>query len=320
MRIYMNRIVAVFLLMCLWIFFRSYIISAPESDEEFLARYGWTVTEKVKEKQMTIPISFEHPPGEFPIQIYWAANNELSKAIGFDIKPYLGKEVTAALYNLKETLPEFLPPSENARGVIIRNGENIIGAWIDRGRHYGFACTLDRKSFTDIGVPEIGAHNLSGPEWGEWLVKNGIVNPENEIEKKLSAMTPEQVIETYYTAIDDKNYTLAYACYTRGRLRSYLFSNMGDSQFFNSSLSAAYPDGIENIESIKVVSIRPFKPEDSISGYITIPPGTKVFSVQFNVIYKKELTDYNGRSGILIVLTKEVDALGWRIQEMNTGM
>lgn len=35
--------------------------------------------------QVTLPRSFEHRPGQFPIPIYWGYNNELSKALGLDL-------------------------------------------------------------------------------------------------------------------------------------------------------------------------------------------------------------------------------------------
>ena len=313
MRIYVSIILAFHLLISPF----SCKKPTPETDIDFLAKYGWTVTEEVKKQRMTIPESFEHLPGEFPIQIYWAANNELSKAIGFDIEPYLGKEVTAALYTLKETIPELKKFSEKLRGVIIRYQDNIIGAWIDIGRHDGFARALDRRSFAEIGVPEIRARNLKGPEWGDWLVKSGIVNPENEIEKKLSEMTPEQIIETYYSAIDDKDYTLAYACLTRGRLKSYLFNNMDNSQFFNSSFSNNAYNDIENIQSVgKNVSIKPYKPGDSVFRL----SGEKVFIVGIDVIYKKEIIEKSGHRSKFFVMLKEVEQLGWRIHQINTGM
>src|ERR1051326_9488096 len=88
-------------------------------DEVFLAQYGWTVTQPLATYQITLPASFEHSPGDFPVPIYWAYNNEFSKAIGLNLEPYRGKEVTATLYALKEELPTFLRPYTQARAVIM---------------------------------------------------------------------------------------------------------------------------------------------------------------------------------------------------------
>ncbi|MFC1554287.1 DUF4830 domain-containing protein [candidate division KSB1 bacterium] len=317
----LRKIIYICLLIFLWMFSGSYVMLYPENDEEFLARYGWTIANKLNEQQMTLPESFENLPGEFPIEIYWAYNNELSKAIGLDMEPYLGKNVTAVLYKLNEGLPEFLYPSKNSRSVIIKNGKNIIGAWICKGRHNGFACTLDRRSLADIGAPELHVPNETlHQSWKEWLLEKGIVNPDNDLEKKLAKMSPVQIIETYYNAIDEKDYKLAYACRTRRNLVNFIFTNMDNSQFFNNSFSEAYDDGIENIESVEITRIKPFTAEDSISPDFTISPGTVIYTVSYNIQYKRDLTSYSGLGGRIIVLVKEIESLGWRMLEFNTGM
>ena len=37
-----------------------------------LSRYGWTTTGQQATYRVTLPGSFEHHPGQFPIPIYWA--------------------------------------------------------------------------------------------------------------------------------------------------------------------------------------------------------------------------------------------------------
>jgi hypothetical protein len=40
--------------------------------KELLSRYGWTTTDPQATYRVTLPRSFEHRPGEFPIPLYWA--------------------------------------------------------------------------------------------------------------------------------------------------------------------------------------------------------------------------------------------------------
>ncbi len=186
--------------------------------QELLLKYGWTTTGRQATYRITLPQRFEHRPGEFPIPIYWAYNNELSKAIGLDLSPHLGQRVEVTVYELQEELPESLRPYTEARAVVVTHDGEIIGAWIDKGRHYAFACSLDRKPFEEI----------VGLDWSEWLVASGVVNLDNPVEKELATLSPEEIIACYYQALDDHDDERAYACLTRRSLTDFLFTNMGD--------------------------------------------------------------------------------------------
>lgn len=157
------------------------------------------------ERTLTLPENFEHKPGEYPIPIYWAYNNEFNKSIGQDLTPKLGKRVTAAIYSLNERLPEFLWPHTDARAVVITKDYAIVGAWIDKGRHFAFVCSLDRKSFGE----------LTQQDWGEWLVASGVVDPANPVDVALSNMEPKQPITAYYKAIDIQERDMVYALQSR---------------------------------------------------------------------------------------------------------
>ena len=77
---------------------------ANDEPKEFLKTYGWSGT-YVSEFKTKIPEKFVHEPGDYPINLYWALNNELSKKIKLDMKKYKGKEVTFKIYSLEEKLP-----------------------------------------------------------------------------------------------------------------------------------------------------------------------------------------------------------------------
>jgi len=268
-------------------------------DTVFLAQYGWTVTQPLAVYQVTLPASFEHSPGDFPLPIYWAYNNEFSKAIGLSLEPYLGKEVTATLYALKEELPTFLRPYTQARAVIITDHEEIIGAWIDTLGMVSFACSLERKPFNKIVQQR----------WGEWLLSAGVVNSSNALEQKLAQMTPEELITTYYQAIDEQDFHLAYATLSRQQAVEYLFTNMRENDLFNQSYAEAFDGWPETIQMAKLESLKPIR------------PGSHEFEVWVDMKFSKAPPALPGDGKYLwfVIVTEEIEGLGWRIQSIGTG-
>jgi hypothetical protein len=246
------------------------------------------------------PSSFEHRPGEFPIPIYWAYNNELSKAIGLDLSPYLGQRVEATVYELREELPEFLYPHTRARVLVVTHDGEIIGAWIDKGRHYAFACSLDRKLLEEI----------TGMDWSEWLMARGVVNLDSEMERELATFSPEEIIARYYQALDDHEDERAYACLTRRSLTDFLFSNMDDLALYHSS----YEDDPvrETIHSVRVIGIEPLS--DAWN-----PEGVLEYRVDIVVKYETEIVSRSGHNARFVLLEKEIGVAGWRIIGIGTG-
>lgn len=269
---------------------------------ELLSRYGWTMTGQWATHRVTLPQSFEHLPGQFPIPIYWAYNNELSKAIGLDLSPYLGQRVEATVYELQEELPEFLRPYTKARAVVVTLEGKIIGAWIDKGRHYAFASSLDRKPLEEI----------TGMDWSEWLVASGVFNLKNEVERELATLTPEEIIARYYEALNDHDEERAYACLTRRSLTDFLFSNMGDLALYHSDYHA--DPYRQRVRSVRVNGIELFP----VSGN---PEGVVEYKVDIDVQYEPSLhfPDSSGRRGLFVFLKEEVASAGWRISDIGTG-
>ncbi len=138
----------------------------------------------------TLPSNLKHDAGEYPVKMYWANNNELYKNIGLDNSEHLGKEVEVDIYRLREPLPEYMNPRMNSRGIVLKYNSKIVGAYIDAGRHDCFACSLDRKSLTDI----------TNKEWDHWI--NDYFNYNNELEIELSKMEPEDIVKQYYKAMN----------------------------------------------------------------------------------------------------------------------
>lgn len=257
-------------------------------------RYGWTVDFKIDTIKIHLPYNLKHRAGEYPVKIYWAYNNELSKEIGLDFSSYLGKKITAEIYRLREPLPDFMHPRKDARGIILKYKNEIIGAYIDTIGE--FACALNRKSFKDI----------TKKNWNVWV--ESYVNCDSFLEKRISKMTPEEVIKLYYEALDNKNFMLAYACLTR-RYMVYKLSFMNVDKF-----SDAIKNPHTTINKVKLLEIKKLKVRN-------VKNETDNVEYMISAYYdnKEEATPFkDGVYTYFITLEKETQKSGWRITRIST--
>ena len=276
--------------------------NTPTLDVEIsalLSHYGWTINQQISTFTITMPKSFQHYPGDFPYTIYWAYNNEFNKAIGLDLVPYLGQTVQANLYLLNETLPEEFYPITTAYAVIVTYDSKIIGAWIDKGRHYGFACSLDKKNFKEIVKQD----------WRQWLVSSGVVDISNDVDKELSQKSPEEIIEMYYKSMNEHNSQLFRTVLSRERLTRSLFVNKDEVNLFNHQEDNMFAENLESVHLVKIESLG-FS-SDCLPVYGAL--------VDFQFVNPDIPTIPEGTSLRFLVLKEEISGLGWRIDEDNTG-
>ncbi len=276
-------------------------------DEALLKEYGWTPFFLINTFEISLPEKFEHTPGTFPTVLYWAYNNELSKAIELDLSPYLGEDVDVRLYKIAELLPEFIhgPRRGSGRAVIVHYGEEVVGAWLDMGRHYAFACSLNGRTMEAV----------TQKQWEEWIP--GVINPEDPVEQRLAELTPEEIIHEYYAALDRGDHAAAYACLSRRNLSSYLFSNMDNDLLYNQSYEDNFlgSSGLSNITAAEVLKIERWEDLEEMH----YPPGTQVYEVNVNLEVKIPVTYESGPQTRFISLSKETPATGWRIDAIGTG-
>lgn len=208
----------------------------------------------------------------------------------------------ATVYELQEELPEFLRPYTRARAVIVSHKGKTIGAWIDKGRHYAFACSLDRKPLEEI----------TGMDWSEWLVASGVVNLENEMERELATFTPEEIIARYYEALNHHDEERAYAYLARRSLTEFLFSNMGDFGLYHADYNAdPYRQRVRSV-TVNGIELLPV---------VGNPEGVVEYKVDIDVKYEPSLyvADSSGRHVRFVLLKEEVTGAGWRIITIGTG-
>jgi hypothetical protein len=278
--------------------------STPTLEDQtiaLLARYGWTVDHRLANHTIKLPERFQQHPGEYPTAIYWAYNNELNRAIGYDLLPYLGETIQASIYLLIEPLPEIFFPYTEARSIVITFEDQIIGAWIEKVA--GFACSLDREKVANIEVEE----------WREWLVSSGLVDPSNALDMELADKTPEEIITLYYTALNAHDVHLVNALRSRRNLTYDLFSNKGELSLFNLQDQATYTFWINNIESATLLSVREL--DHALGNCLPVYEAR----VDFQFYDPHSPTIPEGENLRFMVLNQEIKGLGWRIEEINTA-
>jgi hypothetical protein len=124
-------------------------------------------------------------------------------------------------------------------------------------------------------------------------------------------MTPEEIIRIYYTALDGHDYQVFNAVHSRRALTHYLLVNMFDDEaLFNHQEDASITMGIEKIKSARPLNIT------KLTGNHCLPVYAAEVSFQFvnpNLPSMSEGTHLQ-----FVVVNKEIEGLGWRIEEINT--
>ena len=280
--------------------YRPNSFAVDAADEAFLKGYGYTPFFLVNSMKVTLPAKLIHKPGEFPVVIYWAYNSELSKDIGLDLSPYLGKSVEARLYKTVEPLPESMGPNRaNGRAVILRSEGKVIGAWLDRGGHYCLACSLKGHTLEEA----------TGKDFDAWVTS--LIDPQDPVEQGLAVKTPEEIIQTYYSAIDRKDYATAHACESRESLLNYLAMDMDSDRFLNPGFRDEADTGFSNFISVKVLKITREEHFEKL-----YPPGARCYSV---ALQQERKAPAWSTGGYFITLRQETPGTGWRIYGIGTG-
>jgi len=275
-----------------------------QKDKRFLQEYGWTTSGLINSFKISLPDNFIHEPGEFPEAIYWAYNNELNKDIGKDLKPYLGEQVIVNLYDVKESLPEFMRPREDSgRAIVVRYQEDIIGSWMGAGRHDAFACSLKGNSREEI----------TGKKWSKWVQK--VIDPEHSQERKLAELNAEEVVKQYWNAADAGDQEKAYSLLSRCNIRSFLFSNMDNELIYNQRFQDATIGGLANIKSVELLDIEEQEPRESQHDL----RDKKRFRVTLDKEVRSTITHGGGEQSRFMTLVKETPETGWRIKGIGTG-
>lgn len=284
------------------------------TDARFLAAYGWTPILRINTLSATLPLAFVHRPGEYPRVLYWAYNNELNKDVGLDLTPYLGRKVQVNLYKTVEFLPEFMQPRREAgRAVVVRHQGEIVGAWLDAGRHNAFACSLEGRPLEEV----------AGLTWEEWIP--GLIDPADPFERQLAALAPEEVVKAWFDALGRGDGRTYHALQTRRLQAQRLFSNMDNRFLYNPAGDTLENEYLHNVTSAHVLEIKPLAlperpglPESRDSGSGGSPESLR-YVVEVDLQVKRFVTHGSGPQMRFVTLVRETSETGWRIDASGTG-
>ena len=285
-----------------------------ETDSEFLRKAGWTVAEQVASHRVTLPERFADEPGAFPLGFYWAYNNELSKDVGLDMAPYAGKEVTAVIYRLNETLADSNPNKE-MRAVVVRHEGRLAGAYLDRMGHMGFAASLKGRTLGEITRKPLG----------QWLEAAKVVDWGHPTYQALKKLEPEEMIRIYYGLLNSHSYEQARTMHSLQERTWYLFANRKRDEIYNAGFEAneRYGGGVRNIRAATVKNIG--APRDitrevgGITGMERQVVKAQQYGVSLDLTLARETTSRSGPHHYFINVVKEMPLAPWLLDGWGTG-
>ena len=269
---------------------------------ELFQKYGWTLDYQIniiksKLKDISVLSGFD------PHTYYFSYNNELSKDIGFDMSEYSNTRINVEIYRIHESMPKEFYPIQNCRGIVVKNRDKIIGAFISAGRHSTFnACSLKGNSFEEVTDQTLY-------EWFSRMIDA------DSIEERLSRLNPEQVIEEYFTALNNKDFKAAAYCISKKTLLENLTSNILNNQLFNERIGLPLTDddiggksSFQNMRLAKLFEVEEIdKPDQK----------TKIFRVTVDLQYNDELILNNGEQYWDCQMVYESPQTGWKIESFG---
>ncbi len=265
--------------------------------------YGWTLDYQINEmnnKLNNIKVLSDFNPNAY----YFAYHNELSKDIGLDMSGYSNTaDIAVEIYKIYESMPEEFYPIQDCRGIVVKNGSKIIGAFISAGRHSTFnACSLKGNSFEKV----------TGQTFEEWIVN---VIQADDLDVSLSKLAPEQVIEEYFKALHQKDAKVAKHCISKKTLLGNLSTNIQDDELFNEGIrlpltgaGIGAPSAFDNLKSAKLLEVELIADADK---------DTKRFRVIADLQYKEDWVINSGEQFWECIMVYESPQTGWKIKEFG---
>ena len=267
---------------------------------ELFEAYGWTLDYKISSMEQNIN-NINSLASFNPNAYYFAYNNELSKDIGLDMSEYANNsEIKVDIYRVYESMPAEFYPIQNGRGIVVKKGDRIIGAFISAGRHSTFyACSLKGNSF----------QRVTGQSVKEWLADRITVD---EFEAGLALLEPEQVITAYFQALDQKDANAAQYYIARNSLLDQLTSNLPNEELFHEGLNLPFSGAkigarsmLSNLKSAKLLKV---ESKNDVNNK------AKTFTVTIDMQYKKEETMTSGEQFWDCLMVYESPQTGWKIE------
>ncbi len=271
-----------------------------KDDTALFEEYGWTLDYQISETKIRMG-NIKSLSAFDANTYYFAFHNVLSKDIGLDMSAYSGKNVTATIYRIHESMPAEFSPIRSCRGIVVKSGGKTVGAFISAGRHDTFsACSLKSNSFESV----------MGETVDTWL-SNSI--QADATEKEMSQLSPEEVIKRYMKALDAQDLQAAEACISKKTLLKQLSANLLNQDLFQQVIFLPLIDAdpnakstFENLKSAKLIEIGPSYDSD-------------VFAVTVDMESRETITVESGVQTWNCTMVYESPETGWKIVGFGQG-
>lgn len=285
--------------------------------KSFVINFAFTPKSFEYKLKVKIPSTFKDKPRDFPLGLYWAYSNLLSKDAGLDMSSYKGTEVTAHIVPLKDEYWE--GPNKDLRAIVIESGGKIIGGWLDKGTCGSPCASLKKNYFKE----------LAGKSWGQWLEDEGLVDYSEGLEAQLKKLSPEEVIEKSYSSINKKDDSTAHAIYSKYNQFQFLFMNMDNRKLYNDGWNIPTV-GNQVLSSVKVSKIELYNnPSRNPTTVSTLSSDTNLFNRHISQV-KEYMVEANeqytgigplesGMNTTFIILVKETPESPWEFDGGGTG-
>lgn len=275
-------------------------------DTKFLLKYGFSPEKESSYFDVTIPSDWNIQGTSMPVGLYWTEVNFLSRDIGYNIEKYKGKTVKAVIYRLNEKLPGLGESSKYTypvNAVILRDGQDIIGAW------------LEFNASTPLSLKKNYIETLTERPWIDWVAAHGFL-------KQMSSpatdnLTPQELIYAFFNGINKGDKSLIYSTLSIDMLHDMLYINRPANVLYNTDFDEL---SLElNTKSATILNIEEntnYKPIKNKNIY-----ESREFMVTVNMTLKQDNNTpiKSGKNIFFIITSKSTKNSPWKIESIGTG-
>ena len=204
-------------------------------------------------------------------------------------------------------------PGDQARfrypsdAILLVQGGHTVGAWLSfNSRSIGPSVKM--KTLQD----------LTGLTFDQWVVQKGYFS-DNGKNSDLAELSPTEVLDNFFAAINQGNKTRAVACLSPRNLLESLTNNLEPGRLYNNGFSLRN-SLVENIVEGKPISYKLFDPEHTAVELKEVGDRKKVeIYVSLHLKWRDAVFNTpNGMSGRFALLYKFEN--GWKLDGLEQGL
>lgn len=279
-------------------------------EESFLKYYNLKVKNSPTKFNVNVPQSWDVQLGAYPEGLYWDLANVFSKDAGLDLTSIKGKTVEAQIYELEDGLPgsgdsaRFQYPSNAI--LLVKDGQ-VAGAWL-------------ALNIASIGpsVTKKTLQDLTGLTFEQWVDRQPYFSDAGS-NSNLEGLSPTEVVDTFFSAINKGDKSRAVACLSPQTLRESLTVNLVPGHLYHQGFNQDNSI-VENLAEGNPASYELYDPERPVNKLKEIG-NRKQIGVEVKLKNIKWLDpsvdNPEGNTTRFARLTKYKN--GWKLDGLGTG-